>query len=198
MRTAALATALLLVPATALADECTSPSTCVPAEDMKAFTTLLKERKCLQTEQPQFKVDPLHVIIDKDGRIYGSGSQPVPWSVHMKWCTYDVTATGQVQVTAAMREPAEWGFRFRPKAAISLLGVEAFKRDPWTEAVDVGFLVEPFFFHSWNVNVAIGLRSFGAGIGMDITRNFGAYAGWAMTYADLRSNPQVGFSFSFW
>ncbi len=190
--------AVLFSPALARAEECASPSTCVPKDDLSSFVKLLQEKKCLQTEQPKIVADPIAIITDRDGRIYGSGANPVPWTLHMKWCSYDLVAKGQVVMNAAMREEPTWGFRFRPKASMGLLGVEAFKRDTLTEAVDVGLLVEPFFYRSWNVNVAVGMRSFGGGVGLDLTRNFGGYVGYAMTYSGLQSQPYAGLYFSFW
>lgn len=177
---------------------CAAGSTCVPKADMDVFVSLLKEKHCLQTDKPTFEVDPITIVVDKDGRIYGSGTDPVPWRLHMKWCGYDVDGGGKVSIVAAQKVEPDYGFRFRVKAAMGILGVEAFKRDPWTQAVDVGVLVEPFFFRSVNVNVAVGVRSFGGGLGFDLTRNFGVYLGYAVTFAELRSNPYAGLSFSFW
>lgn len=194
---------LLLAAGTSQADSstpasCGSSGVCVDKSDLHAFVQLAKDHKCRAETPPTLAVDPIVIVVDQDGRIYGSGSDPKPYKVQIKWCNYDVTATGQVRLNVAVREPPTWGFRFRPKASLGILGVEAFERDRVADAVDVGVLVEPFFYHSWNVNVAVGMRSFGAGIGFDITRNFGGYLGYAAAYSGLRSNPMAGLYFSFW
>lgn len=189
---------ILGMTSTAHAEECAAGSTCVPTEDMATIRQVLKDKHCEQTTKPEFKADPINIIIDKDGRIYGSGSDPKPWTLHMKWCSYEIDAAGQVQLLAAMRQEPDYGFRFRPKASMGLLVVEAFKRNPWTEAIDVGVLVEPFFYHSLNLNIAVGFRSFGAGVGVDLTRNMGFYLGYAAAFSGLRSNPYAGFYFAFW
>jgi hypothetical protein len=165
---------------------------------MDVFVKVLKEKHCLQTEKPTFTVDPITIVVDKDSRIYGSGSEPVPWKLHMSWCGYSVDGSGNMKIVAAQHVEPDYGFRFRVKASMGVLGLDAFKRSPWSDAVDVGVLVEPFFYRSLNFNVAVGIRSFGAGVGLDLTRNFGLYLGYAVTFSELRSNPFIGANFAFW
>lgn len=191
---------LLFATATAALVSFTTPARAVEVaeDDLRAFVKLADDHKCRAKMPPLVTTDPIVIVVDQDGRVYGSGSGPKPFKVHIKWCNYDIEATGQVKLNVAVREPPTWGFRFRPKASLGILGVEAFNREHVTDAVDVGVLVEPFFYRSWNVNVAVGMRSFGAGIGFDITRNFGGYLGYAAAYSGLRSNPYAGLYFSFW
>ncbi len=189
--------ALFLCTSAASAAECTAPSTCVPKDDLSTFVAIAKQQRCHQTTTPTFTMDPVTIVIDKEGRVYGSGSQPVPWRLTMKWCGDEAQALGNIKLIAAVRQEAQWGFRFRTKASMGVLGVEAFKRDPWTGAVDVGVLLEPFFYHAFNLNAAVGIKSVGAGVGIDVTRNFGAYFGYALAFSEWRSNPYAGLYFSF-
>jgi hypothetical protein len=195
---AALVAASLFYTPTAHAADCEAGSTCVTKSDMDVFIALLREKQCLQGTKPEVTTDSIAIVLDQDGRIFASGSNPLPWTLRVKWCGYMIEVQGSTHIDAAMRVEQESGFRFRVKASMGILGVEAFKRTPWTEAVDVGVLVEPFFYHSLNLNVAVGMRSFGAGIGLDLARNFGLYAGYATAYSGLRANPYVGTYFSFW
>lgn len=177
---------------------CEAGATCVPAKDMKVFLEVLKGKQCLQRDTPQFRLDPINIVEDKEGRIYYSGAKPHPYTLKMSWCGYEVTGTGQVSIQVAMREPPMWGFRFRPKLAGSFLFVDAFKQESVAEAVEVGVLWEFFYWHSWNLNAATGFRSVGAGVGLDITKNIGAYLGYSFSFWTLYSNPQVGISAALW
>lgn len=189
--------ALLLVARFVLGAECPAGSTCVPPEDMKVFIKLLQEKKCLQASKPVFKLDPITIVTDKDGRTYVSGDKPYPYRLHMTWCDYDVSAEGKVEATAARMVPPTYGFRFRPKAYVSYLPLEAIKDEKAGTGIDAGALLD-FFHWQWaNVNAAVGVRSGGLGLGIDLASNFGAYLGYGITWGTWRHNPNGGLWFAF-
>lgn len=197
---------------TAPQDAC--EGTCVPEEDMKRFVELLKERKCRDENPPTFELDPIKIVVDKEGRIFYSGAEPKPYTVKMSWCNYEIEAKGKVDVVAAMMTPPIWGFRFRPKAYIGMLPGEAFYASAENTAaalagqpteelgiidvIDAGAMVD-FLYYDWvNLNAAVGFRSVGLGIGADLTSNFGAYTGYALTWGDWHHNVNLGLWFSFY
>jgi hypothetical protein len=190
--------AILLWPSSALAAECAEGSTCVPPEDMKAFVTILKEKKCLQTEKPTFTLDPITIITDEHGRVFYTGADPNPYKLKMTWCGYEADGEGSVKLTAAMKEPETWGFRFRPKAYLGYLPLEpiAYSKTA-SQGIDAGLMLDFFHVQFANVNVAVGFRSFGLGAGVDITKNFGGYLGYAMTWASWNHNLNSGIWFAF-
>jgi hypothetical protein len=204
-----LALLLTLVPSVALAQpveptECKNPDVCVPPGDMQDFLVGLRAEKCLKTTLPTVTMDRIAIVTDKDGRLFTSGDQPNPFTVKIDWCSYQATGTGKVDVYAAKAEPEIWGFRFRPKAYIGALPFEAAYALPEGETrtlmslVDAGAMVD-FLYYDWaNLNAAVGFQSFGGGIGVDLTSNFGAYIGWAMTWATWHQNVNAGLWFSFW
>jgi hypothetical protein len=190
---------LLLWPMVAQAQgACATGSICVSDADLKTFLALANEKKCLQTTQPAFKLDPVVVVVDKEGRVYYSGDEPKPYTLKMSWCTYELTATGKVALTVAKNEPPVWGFRFRPKFAGSYLFVDGFSSTKAVDGVDIGILWDLAYYKAVNFNIATGFRSVGAGLGLDITRNFGGYAGYAFSWWTLKHNPQLGLYFAFW
>lgn len=189
---------LLLVASPALAEEC-SGGVCVAKDDLKAFVEIAKEKKCLQTEKPEFDLDPVNIVVDRDGRIFFSGADPHPYKLRMKWCQYNVEAEGKVKVLAAVQEPPTYGFRFRPKAYTGLLLIEPFRdASSLVEAIDAGLMFDALYWKSLNLNVHVGFRSFGGGLGLDIFRSFGGYVGYALTWDGLRSNPEASLWFAFW
>jgi hypothetical protein len=191
--------AVLLFPGVANAQAaCAAGSTCVPPEDMKVFVQLLQAQKCRQETTPTMKTDPVTIVIDREGRIYGSGDDPHPYRAHIEWCNYQIDVTSQIQLVAAQQIEPDYGFRFRLKAAIGYLPVEAWSEKDAGRGIDGGVLLEPFFFRWANVNGYVGVRSFGAGIGFDATKNFGPYLGYSMAWGTWRSNVMAGLSFSLW
>lgn len=186
------------------ASVCEPPATCVPKEDLDRMVEVLREKQCLISNPPEFELDPVSIVIDRDGRVFFSGAEPHPYTLRMKWCSYTIEAKGKVTIIAAMREPPTWGFRFRPKAYISALPFEAIYSDPELDdlrvhdLVDAGAMVD-FFYWEWaNLNAAVGFRSLGGGIGFDLTSNFGAFAGYGLTWGDWDHNINLGLWFSFW
>ena len=193
-----------LVPVAAHGQECKDPDVCVARKDLDLFLKLAREKKCLVENEPAFELDPINIIVDRDGRVFFSGAEPFPYTLRMAWCDYEVEAKGKVSILAAVREPPTWGFRFRPKAYISALPLEAIWHDTSVsdlkvyDLIDAGVMVD-FLYWEWaNLNGAVGFRSLGGGIGFDLTSNFGAYAGYGLTWGDWNHNVNVGLWFSFW
>lgn len=198
MRTLILAVLFLGLFAGTARGQCVEGSTCVPGSDLKVFVEALKEKQCLLKTAPTLTTDPVTIVIDKEGRVFGSGSDPHPYKVHLTWCNYTLDATGETKIVAGQAPEQTYGFRFRPKAALGLLGTELLVGPKFSDAVDAGVLLEPFFFQWANINAYVGFRSVGAGVGFDITKNFGAYVGYSVTWGGWRSNPLASLYFSFW
>lgn len=193
-----LGTLFVSFPVLAQTTACPSGHVCVPPEDMKVFVRLLQEQKCRTETTPTFRLDPINLVVDRDGRVYGSGADPHPYTLAMSWCNYDVTAKGSVKLVAARREPPEFGFRFRLKAGMGPLVSDLFTRGWNLDAVDVGLLWELGFYREVNLNLVTGFRSAGVVLGFDLTRNVGLYFGYGLAYAGPRHNPTTGLSFAFW
>lgn len=193
---------LVAMPAQAIAQEgepAACNGTCVSPEDMKKFVEMLHERKCLDTKAPRLLLDPINIVVDKQGRIFSSGNNPKPYKMKIEWCNYEIQAEGEVKVLAAVQEPPAYGFRFRPKAYTGLLLAEPFRKDAvFTDAIDAGLMVDPLYVKDFNLNFHVGFRSVGAGVGMDIFRSFGVYAGYALAWNGLNHNPEAALWFSFW
>ena len=185
---------LLLMARFAFGAECSGDSTCVSSQDMSTFVKVLKEKKCLLANQPSFQLDPVTIITDKEGRIYTSGT---PYHVRMTWCSYDVQADGIVKAVAAIPVPREYGFRFRPKAYVGYLPIDALKAKDAGTGLDAGLLLDFAYWHWLNLNAAVGVRSGGAVVGFDVTRNFGLHIGYGLTWGSWQHNPQGGIWFAF-
>ena len=189
---------LCLTETPALAEQLCPSGTCVPPEDMQVFVLLLQEKRCRFDTVPTLKADSVTILTDRDGRVFSTGSDPMPYRLRLDWCGTQIDATSQIKILVAKRVEPQYGFRFRVKATIGYLPVEAFEEKDAGRGIDGGVLLEPLFYHWANLNVYAGVRSVGAGIGFDVFRNFGFYTGYAMSWKTWRSNPMAAFYFSFW
>lgn len=171
---------------------------CVPKDDLRAFVQLAREAKCRNETPPQLVADPITIVLDREGRVYGSGAAPQPYTVKLHWCNYDIEGKGQVKLIAAQREEPTSGFRFRVKATVGYLPASAYYAKDGYAGLDVGVLLEPFFWSWANVNAYVGVRAVGAGLGVDITRNMGLYLGYALAWGTWQHNPHAAVSFALW
>lgn len=193
-----VALSVFLLASVVQAQEACEDGVCVEHKDLEQFVELAEQAKCREDTSPAFKLDPITVVVDEEGRVYGSGSDPQPYKLSMTWCNYQVEGEGQVAIVAAKRIPKEYGFRFRPKVAFGYLPVTAFQTEDASRGLDLGMLLEPVYYHWSNFNGYVGIRSAGAGVGLDLTRNLGLYLGWAITWGTWQQNPHVAVSFALW
>lgn len=194
---AVICASLLLSKPSQAQEACPTGTTCVPKEDMEVIVKVLREKKCLQTEKPTFKLDPVTITTDVEGRVYYSGANPKPYTLEMHWCSYDVKAESKLDVVVAKRVPEEWGWRFRLKFASGFLFTDAIREKDAGQGLDVGLQAEFFYWKFLNLSVGSGFRSAGAQVGADLTKNFGFFAGYAFSFWTLLHNPQAGVYFSF-
>lgn len=177
----------------------TDDAICVLKTDFDKLLTIAEEHRCLETTKPKFEIEDIVIITDVTGRVFYTGADPErPYKLEMNWCQYEVIAEGKVEIIAAMQEPETWGFRFRPKAYLGYLPTRLLVDDAtFAEGIDVGLLLD-FFYVEWaNLNAAVGFRSVGLDLGVDLTRNFGAHVGWAVGWSRPPHNLSTGIYFAF-
>jgi hypothetical protein len=177
--------------------ECDAGSTCVAEPDLHAMIEIVREKQCLSQTVPTFELDPVIITVDRAGRIFYSTKGPQPYKLRIKWCVYDIEAQGKLNVVAAVQEPPWVGFRFRPKAYLGALLAEPFQegrrfRDAW----DAGAMIDMFYVRDFNLNAHVGFRAVGLGLGVDLVKNFGVYAGYAYGWT-AKHNPEAALWFAF-
>jgi len=173
---------------------CPEGKVCIPEDDMAAIVQVLQERQCLLQTPPEFDVGSVTIVVDEGGRVFYTGDGPEsPYTLGMTWCHFKVRAEGKVKVLAAIKEPPVFGFRFRPKAYMGYaLLTPFFDNNSFDSGIDAGIMLDFLHYKYVNLNAAVGFRTFGAGVGVDITQNFGLYAGYGMSWAavlDPRRQP---------
>jgi hypothetical protein len=187
----------MLLPLLILGAECSG--TCVPPDDLQKLVEAANELRCYKPdseayEAPQLEADPITIVVDEDGRVFFNGAEPHPYRLTLQWCGTETTFEGKLDVVAAVQEDPRWGFRFRPKAYLGYLPLVALDSKQGLDGVDAGLMLDFFHVQWFNVNAAVGVRSVGAGVGLDITRNFGAYVGYGLSY----QAPHHGLNGALW
>ncbi|HEY8097920.1 MAG TPA: hypothetical protein VIE65_17825, partial [Methylobacter sp.] len=138
---------------------------------------------------------------DWDDRVYINGGSKKPIQATLKLgdtINRDMEMTLPIKVYYREKPPDPM-FRLRIRAQAGILVPELIhtlqgKNDPFWDA-GIGW----DFFHLNAVNIAAytGIRSVGAGIGLDLTKNFGPYLGYSLKYDGFQSSLLTGIYFSF-
>lgn len=199
---AVLALALVLMPDHAQAQEpCTGK--CFTEEQINKLREAVAELKNIHSSPVTVEIPkPIVIVRDFDGRVYVNGGSSVPLRMKIKIGKHidrdvDVTLTPQIWYRP---DPPQPMFRLRIRAQAGVLVPETFEtlsgtRDKYP--IDAGLSWD--FFHLGPVNLAAytGARSAGGGPGLDLTKNFGIYAGYAIVYDGFRSSAMAAAYFSF-
>jgi hypothetical protein len=145
--------------------------------------------------------DPVVVIRDWDGRVYVNGGSEKPLRLKVtvgEHVDRDVLATVESRVWYKP-EPESPMFRLRIRAQAGVLIPEVAKTVSGDEEQFWDGGIGWDFFHIGDVNLAAftGVRSVGIGPGIDVTKNFGFYAGYAVVYDGFSSSALATAYFSF-
>lgn len=141
-------------------------------------------------------IDPIVIIRDWDGKIYVNGGTGKPIRLKIKIGRYvdrDMLTTVDSRVWYRP-QPEPPMFRLRIRAQAGILIPELVRGMTFWDA-GVGW----DFFHigAFNVSAFTGVMSSGIGPGIDITKNFGVYAGYSFMYDGMRSSAFASAYFSF-
>jgi hypothetical protein len=145
--------------------------------------------------------DPVVIIRDWDGRVYvnGGASQPLRLKIRVgKHVDRDMQTTIDSRVWYRP-QPESPMLRLRIRAQVGVLVPEMVKTVGKDSQAFWDAGVGWDFFHLGIVNLSAftGVRSIGAGPGIDITKNFGLYAGYSLVYDGFKSSILTTAYFSF-
>lgn len=203
----ALLLALALLPAVADAQElppCPPPySVCLTEEQKDKVVGAVKELDDVKSSPAKVEVqEPIVIVRDWQGRVYVNGGDKKP--VPMKLTIGDVIDR-DLEMTLPVRvyereAPPDPIFRARFRAQAGLMIPEIVRSAMAGEIEwfwDAGLSLDFLHYDIFNVSVYVGIMSLGGGLGLDITKNFGIYAGPHLSYENLSLTAWVGPYFSF-
>lgn len=177
---------------------------CIPEDVAAQWRASLLHQHCmeesLRTGDPErFALtfpETYRVIISKEGQVF---DQEI-WKASLLWCDYEIEflMKPNLRVLIKEEEPREeptWGIRLRVRLALHIQVSEALEKPlrAWEPAV----MAEPLFWRHWHVGAYVGPQTFGAVIGMDLTRNLNVYGGYGVFWDLGGSSIVLGVSLSF-
>jgi hypothetical protein len=196
---------IFLLATAALAQDpaCPEGYVCLSEADYAAVYGKIEEMAAIEEGQPTITfTDTLIIITDEEGRVFTNGTGTIQNQLHgtVKWGHMTADIVMEPQVKVSKKEPPKYGFHFRPKAIASYLVLQTDLDEP-LKAVDAGVDLEFAYAYRWNVSGYVGLRSFGADVGMDIFPNSGVAIGahwtWPSGLDIFAFSPSAGWYFAF-
>ncbi len=186
---------------------------CVPPEGGKCLNYIQFEQlKAALRELDSIKKSPavvttagqIIIIRDWDGRVYVNGGEKEPLKMKLtigETVDRDLAVVLPTQILYRPKPPDPM-FRLRIRAQIGILALDLPKtsREDFTKFLDAGIGWDFVHYKEFNLSAYTGIRSAGAQIGMDLTRNFGPFVGYSMVYDGFRPNVLLGtyWSFNLW
>jgi hypothetical protein len=186
--------------------ECEENSQCISNEEIEkceVFKEATKELVEIKSSESKIVIEePIIVIRDWQDRVYINGGENKPIPVHL---TIGETIDREMEMVLPIEvgyrdKPPDPMFRLRIRAQAGLLIPETvltIKNSELQPFWDAQLALDFFHIDWFNTAVHLGVRSTGAGLGIDLTKNFGSYVGYALTYEPIRSSVFTGVYFSF-
>jgi len=181
---------------------CPEPSKCITAAQKQKILEAIDELDDIHKNPASITLqEPIVIVRDWQDRVYINGGTNVPIKAKVKIGKHvdrDVAITLQPQLWYRPKPPDPM-FRLRIRAQAGILVPQAIftatgdKQPFWDSGLSWDF------FHLGIVNLAAytGIRSSGIGPGVDLTRNFGIYGGYAIVYDGWKSSALLSAYFSF-
>lgn len=159
-------------------------------ESNKKLQKEVENYKQIQIAIPKLSLEPFNIFIDKSGRIFIRDM--VSGDLEIGLLSYKVFVKINPKIVKANQE---YGFGIRYKAA----SIWNYEYDLFGDLVNfqsIALVVEPFYYHAYNVNFLIGPRLYGPALGADLTEHFGILGGLGFLYDD-RKTFFIGAAFDF-
>lgn len=194
-----IALSILLFSASGQA-QCPEGYKCLPDEEADKVAQIVENHNCMVRTARNGDIvvsgKPYRITITKDGQVFTDELM----AFSLDWCAWDLDlyAKPKVAITRHEENESDWGFRLRVRLGVMWLPTYALKDDTdvFRESLDSVLLLEPFHYKSLHLVSHLGLKSFGLGVGLDLTRNLNVVTGVGLDWnADVV--PVVGFSLSF-
>lgn len=181
------------------APPCPEPyALCLTQPDSDTVVESLKELKSIKESKATFKLkEDIVIVRDWQDRVYVNGGSAKPIDATL---TLGPTISRDMQVQLPIQvyyrpKPPDPMFRLRVRAQMGLILPVIWKnaKGGWDAGISFDFM----HYSVFNLAAYTGVRSAGGGVGMDLTKNFGPYAGYALVYDGFTSDVMAGCYFSF-
>jgi hypothetical protein len=183
---------------------------CLTKEQKEKLVEAVKELEDIHESKAEVELEePIIIIRDWEDRVYINGGEKKPIKMKLKVGEHvDRDMEVQLPIRVYYREepPDPW-FRLRIRFQAGILVPEAIRsirnateddeNDGLEEFWDAGLSWDFLHYDALNLAIYTGIRSVGIGPGVDLTKNFGLYAGYSFVYTSLGHSLQTAAYFSF-
>jgi hypothetical protein len=183
---------LFLMSTQAFADTKATTDPSCPKEVIEQYEELIKSNdkllekakqlEELQKSTPSLELEPVDIIVDKDGRVFIKDK--VLGKLKFGDLTYDTIIKLNTQVIKANKQ--SYGFDLKFKAA-AIQSYEIDEKGKLNTFASGALAIEPFYYKMYNLNLVIGPRLYAPAIGVDITEHFGGLVGIGFKYNDEKA-----------
>lgn len=196
---------ILLWPTPSLADvPCTPPpgGKCITAQQLSEIKQALDELGNIHSAPAVVTTnDKIEIIQDWGGRVYVNGGSTATLKLQLSLgdTVKREMALELTPIISTREKPEDPPFRLRIRAQAGLLATQLVRTSEghYQTFWDMGISLDFFHVSSFNVASYLGVNSLGAGVGYDLTRNFGPYIGYSLAYEGPSSSLLIGAYFSF-
>jgi hypothetical protein len=191
----------LLYPSLALAQEPPPGGVCLTQEQKEILKKVVDELEEIKSSKAEIKAtEPIIIVRDWQDRVFINGGEAKPIKLKLtlgKTIDRDMELTLPIQVHYREKPPDPM-FRLRIRAQAGFLIPMLFEDlERIDRSVDAGIGWDIFHLDSFNFAINTGIRSAGAGVGIDVTKNFGFQGSYALVYSGFESGALVSTYFSF-
>jgi hypothetical protein len=181
-------------------DSCPAPSKCVTAEQKQKILQAMDELDDIHKSPAVVTLqDPIVIVRDWQDRVYVNGGTNVPIRAKLKIGKHvdrDLAIALKPQLWYRDKPP-DLMFRLRIRAQAGILVPQIFQADTGWNRYDAGLSWDFFHLGIFNFSAYTGIRSAGGGPGIDLTKNFGLYGGYAVVYDGWKHSALISAYFSF-
>ena len=179
---------------------------CLTREQKEKVLEALRELEDVHTSKAEVEFpEPIIIIRDWEDRVYINGGEGKPVKAKLrigKHVDRDLEMQLPIKVFYRDAPPPPW-FRLRIRAQAGILAPQV------VQSMRTGEDLKPFwdagigwdFVHvpgiELNLAAYTGIRSAGGGFGLDLTKNFGVYAGYSLAYDGLQHSLLAAGYFAF-
>lgn len=158
----------------------------VDDNDLKVFVTLAQQERCRVETPPQFHLDPIYVVKDKEDRTYGL----TPYRLTLDWCNYHIKGEGKT-VFQVFETPKPVSY-LQPR--LNLFGGFSYHRGiEQNLALSLQVIV---LYHAFPY-AHLGTQGLGAGVGYYLTPTLSVDAGYQYNWGGYHQ-PLLGVALGLW
>lgn len=188
------------------AEVTSSGGACLTKEQKEKVVEALKELEDIHGSKAELEFpEPIVIIRDWEDRVYINGGEKKPIKAKLRIGQHvDRDLEMQLPIRVFYREapPPPW-FRLRIRAQLGILAPQILQsaksggdfKPFWDAGIGWDFVHVPGI--ELNLAAYTGIRSAGGGLGLDLTKNFGAYAGYSLAYDGWQHSLLVAGYFAF-